>query len=157
MSKHARLIPLVALVCLPSVSSGQRPAREMLLGTWRLVEHWNKDSAGAVTHQYGPQPIGLFVHDATNHFSVQIMRTPPARVVPAPTDSAGVRQFIEGYYAAFGTFTVDTAKGESVYHVEASTVPGLIGSDARLPFRVSNDSLIIGDNRTWRRVWLRVH
>ncbi|MFN2571718.1 MAG: lipocalin-like domain-containing protein [Gemmatimonadales bacterium] len=158
MTNGARLIALISVgACLsPAVSSGQRAPGPTLVGTWRLVEHWDKDSAGAISHEYGPQPIGLFIHDVTGHFSVQIMRTPAARTVPVPTDSEAVREFFEGYYAAFGTFTIDTAKGESVYHVEGSTEPGLSGSDARLPFRISSDSLIIGNSRTWRRVWLRV-
>jgi hypothetical protein len=84
------------------------------------------------------------------------MRTPPARAVPASTDTAAIRKFIEGYYAAFGRFSVDGTKGESVYHVEGSTVPRLIEADAPLPFRLSGDSLIIGDDSTWRRVWVRV-
>ena len=136
--------------------SQRAPARPTLVGTWRLAEHWNKDSAGTLSHQYGPQPVGYFVHDATGHFSVQIMRTPALQALPATTDTAGVRQFFEGYYAAFGTFTVDTTRGESIYHAEGSTLPTIIGNDGHLPYRLSGDSLIIGDSRTWRRVWLRV-
>jgi hypothetical protein len=101
--------------------------------------------------------MGYFVHDGTGHFSVQIMRTPPRHAFPASSDTAGQRELIEGYYAAFGTFTVDTDRAESAYHVEGSTVPPLIGTDGRIPYRVSGDSLIIGDGKTWRRVWLRVH
>ena len=151
------LLPLLLLVVQTRPAVAQRaPARSGLVGTWRLVEHWNKDSAGTLSHQYGPQPIGYFVHDASGHFSVQIMRTPPLHAIPANTDTAGMREFLGGYYAAFGTFTVDSSKGESSYHVEGSTLPGIIGADAQLPYRLSGDSLIIGDSKTWRRVWLRV-
>ncbi len=154
----ATVCTLLALVLEPHALVAQRGATQTgLIGTWRLAEHWNRDSTGLLTHQYGPQPIGYFVHDATGHFSVQIMRTPPLRAFPAIEDTAGLRRLIDGYYAAFGTFTVDTGRGESVYHVEGSTVPSLIRTDVRLPYRLSGDSLIIGDSKTWRRVWLRVH
>ena len=148
--------PLLVASIAANLHAQRRPQPATVEGTWRLVEHWNKDSTGTLTHQYGPHPIGLFIHDATGHFSVQIMRTPPDRAIPTSTDSAGVRELPEAYYAAFGTFAVDNAKGESVYHVEGATVPQLIGTDARLPFRLSADSLIIGDDHTWKRVWLRV-
>ena len=149
---------LLALIVAPIVHRAQRPSTQTpLVGTWRLAEHWNKDSTGALTHAYGERPIGYFVHDVTGHFSVQIMQTPPLRAWPAITDSTGLRRLIEGYYAAFGTFTVDAGRLESVYHVEGSTIPTIIGTDVSLPYRVSGDSLIIGDSKTWRRVWLRIH
>ena len=149
---------LLVLVLAPPALTAQRDrAPVALVGTWRLAEHWDKDSTGVLTHRFGPQPVGYFVHDAARHFSVQIMRTPPLRALPASADTAGLRQLIEGYYAAFGTFTVDPDRGESVYHVEGSTVPSIIGTDGRLPYRLSGDSLIVGDSKTWRRVWLRIH
>jgi hypothetical protein len=159
ISRSSMIVTIVlfasASACAPFPAQ-RAPARPSLVGTWRLAEHWNKDSAGTVSNQYGPQPVGYFVHDETGHFSVQIMRTPALQALPAITDTARVRGVLDGYYAAFGTFTVDTVRGESIYHVEGSTVPTIIGDDGHLPYRLSGDSLIIGDSRTWRRVWLRV-
>ena len=34
--------------------------------------------------------------------------------------------------------------------------PQLIGTDARLPYRIEGDSLIIGDGKTWHRLWQRL-
>ncbi len=137
----------------------QAVSPDALVGTWRLVEHWDRDSSGALTQQFGPHPVGYFLHDATGHFSVQIMRTPPMRSIAVGPDSvalASLRELFDGYYGAFGTYSVDAARAESVYHIVGSTRPNLIGIDADLPFRVVGDSLIIGDDETWRRVWIRV-
>ena len=152
----ASIVILASALPCGSLSAQRAAANASLVGTWRLAEHWNKDSVGTLHQQYGAHPVGYFVHDATGHFSVQIMATPPLRATPATSDTAGVRRFIDGYYAAFGTYTLDRGHGESIYHPEGSTLPSIIGGEGRLPYRISGDSLIIGDSRTWRRVWLRV-
>jgi hypothetical protein len=108
---------------------------------------------------FGPNPIGYFVHDRTGHFSVQIMRTPPIRPSAEDPDSlteSELRELFEGYYAAFGTYTVDSKSSESVYSIEGSTRPQYIGTEARLPYRIEDDSLIIGDGKTWHRLWQRL-
>ncbi len=51
---------------------------------------------------------------------------------------------------------MDSMRSESVYRIEGSTRPQLIGTDARLPYRIEGDSLIIGDGKTWHRVWQRL-
>ncbi len=142
-----------------AAAQDQAPSPNALVGTWRLVEHWNRESSGALTQMFGPHPVGYFLHDAMGHFSVQIMRTPPMQSIAVEPDSAALaslRELFDGYYGAFGTYSVDAGQAESVYHIVGSTRPNLIGTDARLPFRVVGDSLIIGDDQTWRRVWIRV-
>ena len=99
---------------------------DAFVGTWRLVEHSNWDSSGALVQNFGPNPIGYFVHDRTGHFSVQIMRTPPIRPSAEDPDSlteSELRELFQGYYAAFGTYTVDSMRSESVYSIEGSTRP----------------------------------
>ncbi len=132
---------------------------DAFVGTWRLVEHSNWDSSGALVQNFGPNPIGYFVHDRTGHFSVQIMRTPPIRPSAEESDSmteSELRELFKGYYASFGTYTVDSKSSESVYRIEGSTRPQLIGTDAHLPYRIEGDSLIIGDGKTWHRLWQRL-
>ncbi len=93
------------------------------------------------------------------HFSVQIMRTPAMQSIAVGPDSvvlASLRELFDIYYGAFGTYSVDAEQHESVYHIEGSMIPNIIGTDANLPFGVVSDSLIIGDDKTWRRVWIRV-
>ncbi len=159
------LVAVCATFCATSFGAEVAAAQDQavspnaLVGTWRLVEHWNRDSSDVLTQYFGPHPVGYFLHDATGHFSVQIMRTPPIRSIPVEPDSAvlaSLRELFDGYYGAFGTYSVDAGLAESVYHIVGSTRPNLIGTDAHLPFHVVGDSLIIGDDQTWRRVWIRV-
>ncbi len=132
---------------------------DTFVGTWQLVEHSNWDSYGALVQNFGPNPIGYFVHDRTGHFSVQIMRTPAIRTSAEEPDNltqSELREHFQDYYASFGTYTVDSMGSESVYRIEGSTRPQLIGTEARLPYRIYCDSLIIGDGKTWHRVWQRL-
>ena len=156
-----RTMVVLALVgLLAPACTRQAVSPNALVGTWRLVEHWNRDSTGVLTQRFGTRPVGYFVHDATMHFSVQIMRTPAMQsIAVGPPDSvvlASLRELFDGYYGAFGTYSVDAEQHESVYHIEGSTRPNFIGIDASLPIGVVGDSLIIGDDKTWRRVWIRV-
>ncbi len=132
---------------------------DAFVGTWRLVEHSDWDSSGALVPMFGPNPIGYFVHDRTGHFSVQIMRTPPIRPSAEDPDSlteSELRELFQGYYASFGTYTVDSMRSESVYSIEGSTRTQLIGTEMPLPYRIEGDSLIIGDGKTWHRLWQRL-
>ena len=132
---------------------------DAFVGTWRLVEHSDWDSSGALVPMFGPNPIGYFVHDRTGHFSVQIMSTPPIRPSAEDPDSlteSELRELFQGYYASFGTYTVDSMRSESMYQIEGSTRPQLIGTEMPLPYRIEGDSLIIGDGKTWHRLWQRL-
>ncbi len=132
---------------------------DAFVGTWRLVEHSDWDSSGVLVPMFGPNPIGYFVHDRTGHFSVQIMRTPAFRTSAEESDGmteSELRELFQGYYASFGTYTVDSKRSESVYQIEGSTRPQLIGIEVGLPYRIEGDSLIIGDGKTWHRLWQRL-
>ncbi len=150
------IVVLAGMIFAPNAFADDADA---FVGTWRLVEHSNWDSSGALVQNFGPNPIGSFVHDRTGHFSVQIMRTPAIRTSAEEPDSmteSELRELFQGYYASFGTYTVDSMLSESVYRIEGSTRPQLIGTDARLPYRIEGDSLIIGDGKTWHRLWQRL-
>lgn len=86
------------------------------------------------------------------------MRTPPVPPFAAgpenPTPSEA-HEPLQSYYGAFGTYDVDTAQAMIVFPVEGATRPDFIGTDVRFPYRLAGDSLIIGDEKTWRRIWVR--
>jgi hypothetical protein len=147
------------LLFLPGCSSPKPADPPAIVGTRQLAEYTNWDSTGALVQEFGPHPVGYIIFDGTSHFSVHIMRTPPARPFaagpdkPTPTES---REFLRTYYGAFGGYRVDSAQSAIAFKVEGATRPDLIGTEVRLPYHLAGDSLILGDQKTWRRVWLRV-
>jgi hypothetical protein len=48
-----------------------------LIGTWRLVEFWDRETPSSpLVYRYGQKPTGYFTYDPTGHVSIQIMRGP---------------------------------------------------------------------------------
>lgn len=136
-----------------------------LVGTWRLVEFWDRDSAAAPKrYRYGERPTGYFVYDPTGHVSIQILSGPAHPVIArergedwfqtASLDE--LRAVVENFRAYFGTYSVDRERGVVVHHVEGDSRALYTGSPQRRQFRLVGDSLIIGNDTTARRVLLRV-
>lgn len=126
-------------------------AAAALVGTWKVVEIWDRDATGKVTYPYGERPAGYIVYDATGHMHVQVMRTPPTPPFASGDDAKGtdaeVRAAYQGYVAYFGTYSVDADSGTVVHHVEGSLMPSYTATDQPRPFVVRGDELRIeGDS-----------
>ena len=135
-----------------------------LVGTWRLVCDEDIDSLGHSAYPYGNPPLGFFVYDKSGNVFIQISTNPPlsrlaedsvGTILPGAS-SVQLRETLEKYVAYFGTYSVDTLKHLITHHVISDIRRNYTGTDQVRPFSFSVDSLIIGDNKTWRRVLVRV-
>src|SRR6266487_27467 len=172
-TKLMSLLPIIAFIALPGaeLSQNKAPAKpalsnlqKQLIGTWRLVSFEDrkdeKDPNSEWTYPYGKNPKGYIVYDETGHVTIQMMKTPPpakfaSRDDHKPTPEEAEAAY-EGYVAYFGTYTIDEANHIVVHHIEGSLSPSYFGTDQKRPFELSGDRLIIGDQKTWRRVLERV-
>jgi hypothetical protein len=171
--KLMSLLPVVACIALASVALSQNKApakpplstlQKQLIGTWRLISFEDrtdeKDPNSEWTYPYGKNPKGYVVYDETGHVTIQMMRTPPPAKFASGDDNKPTpeeaKAAYEGYVAYFGTYTIDEASHSVIHHVEGSLSPSYIGTDQKRPFQLSGDRLIIGDQKTWRRVLERV-
>ena len=136
-----------------------------LIGTWRLVEFWDRDSAAAPKrYAYGERPTGYFTYDPTGHVSIQIQQGPELQKVASDRGEewfqnatpGELRATVRAYRAYFGTYSVDRAAGVVVHRVEGDSRGFYTGSVQRRTFRLVGDSLIIGNDSTARRVLVRV-
>jgi hypothetical protein len=144
-------------------ASSKKPSSKFakaVVGTWKLISADNRDSSSDpwTPNVFGNPPSGYFIYDATGHASVQIMTTPPQKVVepeqdnPSPNEALAI---FTGYIAYYGTYTVD-AKSIAV-QVEGAWDPRQVGSSQVRPYQLKGDNkLIIGDQVTYRRVLKRV-
>jgi len=142
-------------------SAAPPPGSEDLVGTWRLVSYEDWDATGKVSRPYGEHLRGYIIFDSTGHVSVNLMRMPALPpfaskdekiVTPAEKEAA-----FDAYGAYFGTYSVDRLHGTFVTHVEGSLNPMYTNTDQPRPFVLKGDTLIIGDQKTWKRVLERVH
>lgn len=149
--------------------SARAVGRSPLQGTWRLVSIDERDAEGkSVTPvDYGPEPIGLLMYDATGHMAAQAMRRDRPRLasddVHLATPELAKTAFC-GYGAYFGTYTVDEKAGIVTHHVQGSLIPNWEGGDQRRRFTLSGNTLVLeppeiqaaGQKRTRRLTWQRV-
>jgi len=136
-----------------------------LIGTWRLVEFWDRDSIGAPKrYPYCQQPTGYFVYDPSGHVSIQIQTGPTPPIIQAQRGEDWFRQAsaeelrtsMDAFRAYFGTYVVDFPGGHVIHQVEGDSRSLYTGTAQRRRFRLVRDSLIIGDDTTARRVLLRL-
>ena len=130
-----------------------------IVGTWRLIEFANLDSTTNVwKYRYGKNPRGYFTYTKTGILNINISTDSPSKI---SEDSAkhyniNLYDFIDnvslGY---FGTYTVDEKNSTVIHHVKGGSIPWYIDTNQPRPFTVKGDTVIIGDNKTWRRVLVR--
>jgi len=131
--------------------------KTQLVGTWRLIsaEDKNPDTGKWVPYTFGNPPSGYFIYDATGYASIQIMTTPPQKIAtpdtPTPDEALAI---FNGYIAYYGSYTVDSAN--ITVQVEGALDPSQVGTAQVRPYELSGDTLIIGDQVTYKRTLKRV-
>ena len=130
-----------------------------LIGTWRLIKYANLDSiSGKWVFPYGENPKGYFTYTKNGIVNLNISSTIPLKISEdstknyAPTLYEYISNTALGY---FGFYTVDSKKSIVTHHVKGGTIPNYIDTDQPRPFILMGDTLIIGDNKTWKRVLIR--
>ena len=145
---------------LLSISTAQTRSGKGIAGTWRLVEFADMDSA---THEwkfrYGKNPRGYFTYTKNGILNLNISSDNPPKI---SEDSAKhynmnlydfTNQVSLGY---FGTYTIDKKNSTVIHHVKGGSILWYIDTDQPRLFQLKGDTLIIGDNKTWRRALVRV-
>jgi hypothetical protein len=128
-----------------------------IAGTWKLVSAEDTNDKGVwVPCSFGCPPSGYFIYDVSGIASVQIMTTPPVTLSdpdagPTPEEALDI---FNGYIAYYGTWTADAAN--ITVKVEGAWDPRQVGSTQTRPYQLDGDTLIIGNQTTYRRTLKRV-
>lgn len=152
-------------------SNADQKLRDQLPGAWRLLSIETIKPNGEVIYPfYGKRPEGLLVYDKSGWMSVQIVSDPKPTVpaadsreefLAAPADQK--TKAIDGYYAYFGTWTVDAAKGTVTHHIEQSLYPAERGENGTRHVVLEGDRLTLtakthemGEEHERKLVWQRI-
>jgi hypothetical protein len=144
---------------------------DRFVGAWRLVTVETLRANGEVIYPfYGKHPEGLLIYDRSGWMSVQIVSDPKPAVpressresfMAAPASEKVVA--INGYYAYYGTWTVDAAKSTITHHIQESLYPGERGEsgERRFSFEGNRVTLLakaheMGEDHQRRLVWERM-
>jgi hypothetical protein len=116
-----------------------------LCGVWRVIGYDDRPSPEVPwTPSYGSDVDGLIVYDPSGWLSISI---------------AGAGRY-DSYFGRFAvveaTKSGDATFGVVNHELIASSIPELLTLDQARPFRVADDTLVLGDELTWRRVCRRV-
>ncbi|MFT3703132.1 MAG: lipocalin-like domain-containing protein [Agriterribacter sp.] len=130
-----------------------------LVGTWRLIEFADLDPTTSTwTYSYGKNPKGYFTYTRNGIVNLNICSETPLKISEdsAKKYNVNLEQWINynsvGY---FGTYTVDLNKSIVTHHVKGGSMPWYIDTDQPRQFVLKGDTLIIGDNKTWKRVLVK--
>jgi len=161
---------LLAPLVLSAQSQSDASVREKLVGAWRLVSVETVKPNGEVIYPfYGKHPQGLIMYDQSGWMSVQIISDPAPAVpkVDSRQDFAAAPDkekaaAAEGYYAYYGTWTVDASKATVTHHIHQSLMPGERGEEGVRHFVLEGDRLTLtakthemGEEHERRLVWQR--
>jgi|SRR5580698_960672 Lipocalin-like domain len=122
-----------------SNSAPNSSACNPFVGTWRLVSIDSGES-----RLFGESPVGVLMYDADGNVAVQIMRNPRPEFAantmgfPTPKD---LQVAYKGYYAYYGTYTIDAAAGQITHHLNGSLRPGDVGKDFVRAYTVTDRTL----------------
>jgi lipocalin-like protein len=136
------------LLSSASASASAQARLSSLVGTWRFVEITDFDSTGAPIQYFGDKPCGFIIYTATGQVSVHIARCPTPDLSPP--------ELAATYNGYFGTYTVNEARGLVTHLVEGGSAPDYIGTPQQRPFRITGDTLVLGDGQSYKRVLVRV-
>jgi hypothetical protein len=144
---------------------------DQLQGAWRLISIETIRANGEVIYPfYGKHPAGLLVYDRSGWMSVQIVSDPKPTlpVVSSREDSLKAPAIekanaMDGYYAYFGTWTVDASASTVTHNIQDSLYPGERGENATRHAALDGNRLTLlarahemGEDHQRRLVWERI-
>ena len=120
-----------ALLLSPmTASTAADSLREKAVGTWRLIS-WEavRPNGQALNFIMGPHPIGLLIYQPNGYMAVQGMHDP--RPMFAESGLAAARNELRnayfGYYAYWGTYTINEADSTIEHNIQSSLRPEEVG------------------------------
>jgi hypothetical protein len=160
-----------ALSTNPSSNKQASSVTDGLVGTWRLVSIEIVRPNGEVIYPfYGKHPEGLLIYDRSGWMSVQII-SDPKPTVPLGSSREGFLAAparekvaaVQGYYAYFGTWTVNPSGATVTHHIRQSLYPGERGEEGLRHLDLQGNRLNLtakshelGEDHERRLVWERV-
>jgi hypothetical protein len=144
---------------------------DQLMGAWRLVSVETTRPNGELIYPfYGRHPEGLLVYDRSGWMSVQIISDPKPAVPLSDSregflaaSSAEKVAAVDGYYAYFGTWSVDPSGSTVTHHIVYSLYPGERGEEGVRQVSIEGNRLTLvakthemGEDHQRRLVWERV-
>jgi hypothetical protein len=141
---------------------------DKLVGAWRLLTIETIRPNGEVIYPfYGKHPQGLLMYDRSGWMSVEIVSDPNPVIPTAPSREEFLKaaaaekvKAIDGFYAYYGTWSVDASGSTVTHHIQQSLYPGERGEDGVRRLLVEGNRLTLtakthemGEDHERKLVW----
>ena len=140
------MVLLAGIFCCTAAYSVQNQDGEdaigIFAGTWSLASWKATTDGGETRHPFGADAVGRITYDQAGRMSVQLMNPQRSRLSsddPEKWTTEELEPAFRGYFAYFGSFTVQAAEKTVTHHLEAASVPNWVGTKQIRGFRFSDD------------------
>lgn len=145
-----------AVTPVPTANSG-----DSVVGVWRIARYAVRSRIDTTTRfPFGVEPRGYLVYDKSGHMMFHVDR-PTAidslGVEIAHADASAMLDLMNGFSASYGTYVVDVAQRTITHHIEGEVPPRGGRFEVAAPYRVSRDSLWLGNDSSSAWHFARVH
>ena len=153
-------ILLVIIFSLFIFSCNRKEKKSSIVGTWKIIEFSNLDSlSNKWDYPFGKKPKGYFTYTSNNVVNLNISNENPLKL---PADSLNSTKFVysdfmDNAVGYFGEYEISYKDSVVTHMVKGGSIPFYIGTNQSRPFTLKNDTLIIGDNKTWKRVLVKIN
>src|ERR1700761_2521749 len=139
------LLKLAFIAGLTSASLARAEELGSLEGTWVMEQAYEIRADGTRTTNYGEHPKGLLTIDHAGRYNLQIFKIGRPRFANGDEKAQGTpdeyRAAVLGSSTHFGTVTIDRARHQLVFSVEAASFPNWEGKRQVRDFTYENGLL----------------
>jgi hypothetical protein len=130
--KISAIAALGLFMSLDGATAQTKSLKDQLVGTWILVSEVDNQSDGKKVEGFGPNPLGVYMFDASGHFAQMLMRSDlpkyADRLRGTPEQEKAVAQ---GSVAYYGTYTVNEADKVVNVHIAGGSFAKFNGTDGK--------------------------
>ena len=132
------IVPASAALAMPPVMP------TTLAGTWTLAAADVLHPDGTRTPDFGAAPKGVLLIDKEGHYSLQIFRADRPHFSSddkGKGSDAEYKAAVMGSSTHFGTISMDSARGELVFHIDGASFPNWEGQQQHRPYKLKGNML----------------
>lgn len=143
----AAVVSLACTLGSSAILAQQTNLKDQVVGSWKLISSETLRPNGQVLNiNAGVHPTGLIIYLPNGYMSVQIMHDPRVTFADPKTMEPScdeLKSAFWGYYAYWGTYTINDAGNGVVHHVQASERPSEIGMNYPRSVSIDGAKLVI--------------
>ncbi len=134
-----------------NASAQQKSLKEQISGAWTLVANDNILPDGTKRQNFGPNPKGILILDASGQYIYAVTRPDRLkfksnnRLEGTPEENESI---VRGTNLIFGTWSVDGAGKTLILRLDAAMLPNQEGGESIRPFTLAGDELTVGTPNT---------